>query len=86
MKSPSAKRRDDKKSRVIISVQDGPSSAQATGTSTSAQRKKPAFEDLHARISHRAYELYVERGSREGHAEEDWLEAEREILDCEFPV
>lgn len=82
MKPSSAKRKDDKKSRVIISVQDEASS----GTSKSAQRKKPAFEDLHASISHRAYELYVERGCREGHAEEDWLEAERQILDREFPA
>ena len=27
----------------------------------------------------RAYELYVEGGSQDGHAEEDWLNAEREI-------
>jgi hypothetical protein len=28
----------------------------------------------------RAYELHVERGSRDGHDLDDWLEAEREIL------
>lgn len=82
MKPPSVKRKDDKKSRVIISVQD----ASSTGSSTSTPRKKPAFEDLHARISHLAYELYVQRGCREGYAQEDWLDAEREILDREFPA
>jgi hypothetical protein len=81
MKPSSVKRKDDKKSRVIVTVQDG-----SSGTPTSALRKKPAFEDLHARISHRAYELYLQRGSREGHAQEDWLDAEREILDREFPA
>ena len=81
MKPSSVKRKDDKKSRVIITVQDG-----ASGTSTSLPRRKPAFEDLHARISHRAYELYLQRGCREGHAQEDWLDAEREILDREFPA
>ena len=81
MKPPSVKRQDDKKSRVIISAQDGSSS----GSSKSAPRKKPAFEDLHARITHRAYELYVQRGCRDGHAQEDWLDAEREILDREIP-
>jgi len=82
MKVPSAKRKDEKKSRVIISVPDGSSSA----TDESGQRRKPAFEDLHARISHRAYELYLQRGSRDGHAQEDWLDAEREVLDREFPA
>jgi Protein of unknown function (DUF2934) len=82
MKPPSVKRKDDKKSRVIIPVQDRSSSE----SGKSSPRKKPAFEDLHARISRRAYELYLQRGSREGHAQEDWLDAEREILDREFPV
>jgi hypothetical protein len=82
MKVPSAKRTDEKKSRAIISVPDGSSPA----TNESAQRKKPAFEDLHARISRRAYELYLQRGCREGHAQQDWLDAERDIIDREFPA
>ena len=82
MKSPSVKRKDDKKSRVITSQQD----RSASETDTSSPRRKPVFEDLHARISLLAYELYVQRGCREGHAQEDWLDAEREILDREFPV
>lgn len=32
------------------------------------------------RIALRAYELYLQRGEVGGHAEEDWLQAEREIL------
>lgn len=79
MKPSSTKVKDDKKSRVVISTRDHSSS-----DSQPAERKKAAFDDLHARISCRAYELYVQRGCREGHAEEDWLEAEREILDREF--
>jgi hypothetical protein len=82
MKPPSVKRKDEKKSRVIISGQDRPS----TETTTSAQLGKPVFEDLHARISCRAYELYLQRASRDGHALEDWLDAEKEILDREFPA
>ena len=31
------------------------------------------------RIAVRAYELYLLRGGLDGHAEEDWLQAEREI-------
>jgi len=30
----------------------------------------------------RAYELYVERGRAEGHALDDWLNAEAEIIDA----
>ena len=40
-------------------------------------------DDLHIRIAQRAYELHAERGYREGHALDDWLEAEREILGLE---
>lgn len=37
------------------------------------------------RIALRAYELYLQRGGLDGHADEDWLQAEREMLphqDC----
>jgi hypothetical protein len=40
-------------------------------------------DDLHVRIAQRAYELHADRGYREGHALDDWLEAEREILGLE---
>ena len=33
-----------------------------------------------AKIRERAYELYEGRGRKPGHAEQDWLRAEREIL------
>ncbi|MGZ8381927.1 MAG: DUF2934 domain-containing protein [Nitrospira sp.] len=32
------------------------------------------------RIAVRAYELYLQRSGVDGQAEEDWLQAEREIL------
>ena len=32
------------------------------------------------RVAYRAYELYVARGGQHGHALEDWLEAEQELL------
>lgn len=43
---------------------------------------QPAHDQdvLRARIERRAYELYVERGCRQGCALEDWLDAEKEIL------
>jgi hypothetical protein len=32
-------------------------------------------------IEKRAYGLYLERGSEDGHALEDWLAAEREVIE-----
>ena len=32
-----------------------------------------------SQIARRAYELYEQRGRREGHALQDWLQAEREV-------
>ena len=55
-------------------------------SSKSARHAQPSFDDLHAHIATRAYELYVQRGCREGGAVEDWLDAEREIVSLEFPV
>lgn len=37
-------------------------------------------DDLRRRISAAAYELYLRRGKRRGHALEDWLEAEALLL------
>ena len=43
---------------------------------------QPAFteESAQQRIAERAYHFYVERGAEHGHALEDWLRAEREVL------
>jgi len=35
--------------------------------------------DATAQIAKRAYELYERHGRREGHADQDWLQAEREV-------
>ena len=37
-------------------------------------------DELQERIAKRAYQLYLERGCREGCDVEDWVDAEREIL------
>jgi hypothetical protein len=81
MKPPSVKRKDEKPSRVVTSQPDA-SSSKIGDTAP----RRPAFEDLHARISVRAHELFLQRGCREGCALEDWLDAEREILDRQFAV
>ena len=35
-----------------------------------------------SRIAERAYELYVQRDRQDGRAEEDWLEAEQQLLEA----
>jgi hypothetical protein len=49
-----------------------------------AERLMHAMADcaLHTRIRIRAYEIYEARGGTEGHALEDWLQAEREVMSC----
>ena len=36
--------------------------------------------DLEAEIRRRAYELYESRGYADGQADQDWIQAEREVL------
>ena len=39
-----------------------------------------AHSSCESLIRERAYELYVQRGYRDGYAEQDWLDAELELL------
>ena len=41
---------------------------------------EPSSDNLQTRITARAYELYIERGRREGYSMEDWVDAEQELL------
>jgi hypothetical protein len=82
MKSQTAKQAGQKMAHRTMVRQQDP----ATAISESARGSQPAFDDLHAHIAARAYELYVERGYREDGALKDWLDAEREILNAEFPA
>ena len=49
----------------------------APATSTTQSGSTP---DLLEQIRYRAYELFEQRGRREGHDLEDWLQAEAEVL------
>ena len=44
---------------------------------SSPQRRDPITEA----IANRAYELFLARGGEHGHALDDWLQAEQELLD-----
>jgi DUF2934 family protein len=43
-------------------------------------RKRKPLNDAEEEIRLRAYQLYEERGRIDGHALDDWLQAEAEIL------
>ena len=82
MKLPKAQETGERKPRTVMINQAGAT----TPISKTVKHAQPSFDDLHAHIATRAYELYIQRGCREGCAEEDWLEAEREIVGREFPI
>ncbi|HEY5089225.1 MAG TPA: DUF2934 domain-containing protein [Polyangia bacterium] len=52
-------------------VKAAPSRAAATAT--------PMPTPTHDQIAKRSYELYLERGSVDGYASEDWIRAEAEL-------
>ena len=68
------KRQDSQKKRTRTSR------SKAKGSSSAGNAQV-----LQERIAARAYELYRERGVRQGDALSDWLEAERQILGQDDP-
>ncbi len=48
------------------------------------RRLDVSFDGLEGRIRLRAYQLYEQRGRRDGHALDDWLEAEAELSGSEI--
>jgi Protein of unknown function (DUF2934) len=50
------------------------------GTEASPTADGGAADRILQRIQARAYELYEQRGRQHGHAEEDWIQAEQEVL------
>jgi Protein of unknown function (DUF2934) len=82
MKLQKAQETDERKPRTVMIKQV----AATTPIGKPALQTRPSFDDLHAHIATRAYELYIQRGCREGCDVGDWLDAEREIVSREFPV
>jgi hypothetical protein len=52
-----------------------PQQARNTATPATAASTGPT----HEQIARRAYELYLARGATDGQAEQDWVQAEREL-------
>ena len=44
------------------------------------EKDRLSLPELEDRIRFRAYEIYEERGTSDGHALDDWLEAKAEVL------
>ncbi|MBI3806855.1 MAG: DUF2934 domain-containing protein [Nitrospirae bacterium] len=82
MKLQKAQETGARKPRTVILNQ----AAATAPISKPTRHAQSSFDDLHAHIAARAYELYIQRGCREGCAEEDWLDAERETISPVFPV
>ncbi|MGH7184425.1 MAG: hypothetical protein ACREJN_20975 [Nitrospiraceae bacterium] len=59
MKTQTSKQTTEKKPRASLAKQ----SAESATQDESARPARPSFDDLQARITVRAYELYAERGT-----------------------
>jgi hypothetical protein len=64
--------------KQVLTMPEATSTAQVRKASSSANSQNL---DLDAQIRQRAYELYQERGCTPGHENEDWLQAEAQVLD-----
>ena len=70
---------DEAPAKPVASVQ--PEASKAGVQSISQAKSQPKTNgDLEAAIRQRAYELYEKRGRQDGLHNEDWLQAEREIM------
>jgi len=56
-------------------VPSKPRKKAGTARTTPARKRRLARRE----IARRAYEIYLERGARDGHDVEDWLQAEAEL-------
>ena len=56
--------------------------ARTNGNGSPAKSKPPTAKKLspQEKIAHRAYEIYLERNGAPGNPLEDWVRAEREVL------
>jgi Protein of unknown function (DUF2934) len=66
-------------SRVAPRTVRNPVASRSIENSSPHQPDEQA-RDVHTRISERAYALFVKHGRKDGHALEDWLEAEQQVF------
>ena len=69
------------KPRASASAADGVPKAAAPKKTSSKTAEKPAPRiPSHEEIAHLARQYWAERGHTDGHAEQDWLRAEQELM------
>ncbi len=70
-----AKPKTEKTENKVLQMPETTAAANGNGNSNHS----PA--DVESEIRRRAYELYESRGYVDGQAEQDWIQAEREVLE-----
>jgi hypothetical protein len=62
-----------------ISTKEPAMTFQGQSEKSAPVKQENVSANLEEDIRHRAYELYVQRGRKDGHDLDDWLRAEKEI-------
>ncbi len=63
--------------RVALSHQASSSTAEAPRNGRAAPKRSPITQDIELR----AYHIYIDRGATDGSDLDDWLQAERQVLE-----
>jgi hypothetical protein len=82
-KSPGSprKRTSPKKEKALVKEPNAVTPIDGGAAPGARQFEASAFQnEIESKIRRRAYELFEERGRREGFAHEDWARAEAEVL------
>jgi hypothetical protein len=75
------KRTSPKKNKSLVKEPNAVTPIDSGAPSGARQFEASALQDeIESQIRRRAYELFEERGRREGFAHEDWARAEAEVL------
>ncbi len=76
-KKPSVEKKQalDKQAKPVTPISQG-----SPGQAAKQLDARKLQEDIESQVRLRAYELFEERGRREGFADEDWARAEAEVL------
>ena len=81
MAKPKSPRVNPSTDKQVITMPDaGSNSVKRNSPSVSSAPASFSASDIEEKIRHRAYELYEERGYIVGYDQEDWFQAEREVL------
>lgn len=80
------KRKKAQKNTAVATLrkETGSNVTSISGTSKEVARRPSLPTHTERIVRRRAYELYEERGREDGHAEEDWMRAEAEVLGTMF--